>query len=653
MSVMPSLSIFNTKGTNTAPQKKKLSELNKDVSRMVDTFIYPYPDLVRENKNHFADVTDKAKKEVRVAIIGTGFSGFTAAYELSRAGIENIDMYEARDKIGGRANTEIFKDDTQRKYPCEMGAMRVPENSKLFWHYLSELQGEDEDPSLTPFPNPGVVLTGMLFQQEKFIWKNSTDLPEDWINISNDFQEFCKISLTYHSEVTGEESVTLERIQNLLTQETLTDGEQNIISTYWEHFLEKYQNVSFVEALTQFMDGKDERPFWGPKEFDKFSTLGLGTGGFGPVFPVCFLEIFRLLLWKYDDEYTPHLTMVEIIEKFNCRVKPNIKHQTVTYVGIDKENSNKINLYAINDKIKNRVEKNTYDYVIVATTLRSMQITMNLDGANSPSDYSKDSTPIFSAEHYSMLRQSIRVPHIINSSKLFGFLPKKPWIDNDKWPCDEGGEPVKCLLTDTLARQMYFLDPYPEDDNAGVNVLISYNWGDDSVQMMAIENYSPNQKLDPDENSDYTLKLAYQNDLETTAYKYIAETLKQIKVGNQESQLKSIFWQKEPMAFGAFKLDYPHQYQYTSQLVYQYKDEANAPNDSGYSKRVFLANNNCSFQGGWIEGAMQSAVNGAAGVLKVMADNGEIKKNSFRMEKLFKENPFQAPLGNIIKKYHQ
>jgi hypothetical protein len=79
-------------------------------------------------------------------------------------------------------------------------------------------------------------------------------------------------------------------------------------------------------------------------------------------------------------------------------------------------------------------------------------------------------------------------------------------------------------------------------------------------------------------------------------------------------------------------------------VVYQYQYANHA--HEGHSHRVFLANNNCSFQGGWIEDAMQSAVNAAAAVLKVMENQGDA--TDFRLDPLFAANPFEAQLKSRV-----
>jgi tryptophan 2-monooxygenase len=36
-------------------------------------------------------------------------------------------------------------------------------------------------------------------------------------------------------------------------------------------------------------------PNWTAEELERFGTLGIGSGGFGPMYPVNFLEILRII----------------------------------------------------------------------------------------------------------------------------------------------------------------------------------------------------------------------------------------------------------------------------------------------------------------------------------------------------------------------
>ena len=647
MSVIPSLSPFagasgigkSKEALSSSKNDLRLSELNKDYARMVDTFVYDYPKLVRDNKSPFAQVTEEGK-DVRVAIIGSGFAGATVAYELHRAGIKNITIYEAREKCGGRAYSRKFIDKEKREYVNELGPMRIPGNSKLFWHYLSEILGGIDDPIQKIFPNPGVVATQIIFRGLKYTWKDE-DFPQpvnpddpnnaDWKQLHKDIREFIG-SLKFGS------GSTVDTIGKLLQKDNLTNDDKNKIKEYWKYFLLKYNDLPFIKTLEDYFVDR-----WGAEQYNMFSTLGLGTGGFGPLFPVCFLEIFRILLWQYANEYTPSLSMNEIVTNLLDKSEVEIcQKETVDYIGIDKNNSKKVNVHSIKPS-DNDIVTRQYDYVIVATTIRSMQIRINLDAEVPPRNYSGESKAVFSSNDDYKIRESLRGPHIMNSSKLFGFLPTKPWTEAEggieNWPHHKG-EPIKCVLTDTLARQMYFLDPYPNEKDAGSNVLISYNWGDDSIKIMAIRNYQPWQVVDQNATPDIVLKNAYQFGLEGSDLDSpIAASLKSITT---QEQLASVVWQEEPMIFGAFKIDYPNQFYATSRLVYQYQQ---ALGDESSSKRVYLAGNNCSFQGGWVEGAMQSAVNASAAVLKHMESSGLVE--NFRMGELFEPNPFQDILEQL------
>ncbi|GGA58838.1 FAD-dependent oxidoreductase [Okeania sp. KiyG1] len=640
---------------------KLLSELNSGYSRMVDSFVYDYPQLVRDDSNAFANVKEEFQENVKVAIIGAGYAGATAAYELRRAGIKNITVYEARRKdgealVGGRAYSPKFTGNNNKEYTNEMGPMRVPENSKLFWHYFSNVWEKsnpgEPDKIQEIFPNPGVVATQIIFRGLKYSWKDEPfPQPEDpgnpnnvnWEQLQSDIGEFIG-SLNYgdHNNV--------DSIANLLQEELLNCEQKNQIIDYWNYFLRIYNDVPFVKALEDYFEER-----WGEEQYNMFAVLGLGSGGFGPLFPVCFLEIFRLLLWQYDQEYSPSMAMADIVNgllEYNhgdgASPGVTICNETVDYVGIDQDDTNQVNVYSIQTGTPNNtVECKQYDYVIVATTLRSMQIRMNLDAKVPPRDYGvansnyNKSTAVFGGDEDYKIRDSMRIPHIMNSSKLFGLIDPKPWAGSTGikgWPThppnDPCGEPIKCVLTDTLARQMYFLDP---PDNPASNVLISYNWGDDSTKIMAIQDYEAHQTLYPD-NPDYALKKAYQFGIEGSLGQDdpIVLALDSITLDQAGDRLASVVWQKEPMIYGAFKMNYPNQYYATSQLVYQYQQ---------LNKRVYLAGNNCSFQGGWIEGAMQSAVNASAAVLKHMQAEG--KAENFRMDDLFSPNPFENVLDEL------
>lgn len=68
----------------------------------------------------------------------------------------------------------------------------------------------------------------------------------------------------------------------------------------------------------------------------------------------------------------------------------------------------------------------------------------------------------------------------------------------------------------------------------------------------------------------------------------------------------------DPHSAGAFKLNYPGEDVYSQRLFFQFKTANRPEEDTG----LYLAGCGCSFTGGWIEGAVQTAVDIACVVLR-------------------------------------
>jgi tryptophan 2-monooxygenase len=76
----------------------------------------------------------------KVAIIGAGAGGMSAAYELLKCGVV-ADVYEASDRVGGRAWSKNFTNEDGKEVSAfaELGSMRVPPSQKTFWAYANGL----------------------------------------------------------------------------------------------------------------------------------------------------------------------------------------------------------------------------------------------------------------------------------------------------------------------------------------------------------------------------------------------------------------------------------------------------------------------------------------------------------------------------------
>jgi tryptophan 2-monooxygenase len=115
-------------------------DLNFDFSRLL-------------NDTQHTGVAKNIRPGLRVAIIGAGIAGLTAAHELFRCGVTHLDLYEASDRIGGRLRSQPV--DGQRTV-FELGAMRIPmftqydgSSAAVFAHYAKGFGLTSQ-----PFPMP-------------------------------------------------------------------------------------------------------------------------------------------------------------------------------------------------------------------------------------------------------------------------------------------------------------------------------------------------------------------------------------------------------------------------------------------------------------------------------------------------------------------
>jgi len=86
------------------------------------------------------DITTIAKpgtfKNKKVAILGAGVAGLSAAFELRKLGFD-ITIFEAREnRIGGRIYTYYWDSENYG----ELGAMRIPVSHETTWHYINLLR---------------------------------------------------------------------------------------------------------------------------------------------------------------------------------------------------------------------------------------------------------------------------------------------------------------------------------------------------------------------------------------------------------------------------------------------------------------------------------------------------------------------------------
>ena len=561
------------------PQQAAVSASSDDILGVIDT-IYDYVEFVNSD-NGIATLPEE-KLGAEVAIIGAGVSGLVAAYELLKIGANPV-IFEATDRIGGRAYSQHFTESNGNESPllAELGSMRFPPSGKLFFHYLKKVFHLETTGG--SFPDPGKVPTKLYYENQEINWKEDSPSPDN--------EEFKKIGDDWNKFVNHLVEPLIKAWQELATakqkgNDREYEEKRTKLRQIWQGYIYRYQNVSFYQAVRQGI------PSWTDEDVNKFGALGIGSGGFGPLFPVNFLEFLRIVAngWE-DNQILLPFGISYFIEKFytekvqspqGARSLKDLDtlHLKTPVTAIQYKDNQPVVYYTNPDRSE---DSKSFAAVIVTTTTRSMEIMgLTLDAPGNPESVMEEQP----------VQVALRNLHITTSSKLFIRTKTKFWLD-------ERGKPNRDIpqniQTDELPRGVYALN-YPDEYNPDKNgvVVVSYTWEDDSTKLMGL---SPKARL----------KLC--KDAIAKVSSKFADNLVPLN-----DEILCIDWQGEDYYYGAFKLQYPGQETNIQAAYYQFLSVLDANIDRG----VYLAGDSVSWAGGWTEGAMHTAVNAACAAAKRM-----------------------------------
>jgi tryptophan 2-monooxygenase len=556
-----------------------------------------------------------------VAIVGAGPGGLAAAYELLKLGL-NVTVYEASERIGGRCySKQLYQDAYGNNYLAELGAMRFPPSEEALFYYINKLQAAGYGIQVTPtFPDPGKVLTGLSFQGQAQTWDNPNVAPAGFETVFNGWIALCEDGFT-----SADGSITLlapATLTNMLQPQSASYDPIGAI-TAWNAYIAAFKNLNFYQGLLRiFTDANAPggTPWSFPEDFEKFGALGIGSGGFGPLYNVDFLDIIRLPIngLETDQAFVPtgisSFTDALATLPFTpaggsdiTTVGSNVLVNTaVTAITPNGDGTVALSLYDTQNAIA--LGSVTYDRVIVATTHRSMEISMGLGAGNT------ETPPALSTQAADALRSLA----CMNSSKTFVLTPTQYWNDDPTIPVD--------IASDTLVRGMYSLD---YNNIAGANpnppgvVLLSYVWADDSIKQMAYSAPISDQPIVQPVPQLMEFNLASRcellsNDITTimnaAGISDFSENDLSPMGGSYSGSAISVDWQSEPYYFGAFKLNDPGQ-DYQVQILYYDFLKATGAYTSNPDTGVYIAGDSISYTGGWIDGALQTALNAASAVV--------------------------------------
>jgi tryptophan 2-monooxygenase len=573
------------------------------------------------------------KPKLRVAIIGAGIAGLTAARELFRSGYTNIDIYEASRRLGGRTYSLPV---AGQHTVFEMGAMRLPffaepgSKNSVLDYYRDEFKI-----TVQPFPNPGspVADTGIFLNlglgpepsdhppssPQLLIWKCRDPLPptpalKGVYNKWSHFETMFKTEVKKHYGRPGWEHFW-----------------HRIVSHYWSL---NFRELVHLEALRAY-DPTRPGYFGGlgmdEKEATLFRTIGAGDGPWGAFYDISCLYPIRTLLFGYG---TNHQLIQGLFDDTgDFRGGPHLGEVTKDSVGGAFEAPHYLGVQSFAECMF--FQPVISDLVPAQSLYDAMAPAQEVDGVHlftrtpvssirrladgrirvlagpmareydalilTPTTWAAQSIDVRGFDYKTQwpfeVQNSIKASHWITSCKVFYPLKERYW---------GAGKPIPQLIsTDTRLQGVYgyALDTATIHD-PGV-LLVSYTWEDDANKLLA----------DVDDESLARELLGGLDDTLTGCDNVKARISPYV----DQSRPVVIQWARTPWYRGCAKLYRARSWDEDYALLRYNQDYSS---ESGLT----FAGEGYSVEGGWMEPALRG---GLDAVLHVIHNTGGTLLNGF------------------------
>jgi Monoamine oxidase len=309
-----------------------------------------------------------------------------------------------------------------------------------------------------------------------------------------------------------------------------------------------------------------------------FGQVGFGTGGWDTDFPNSILEILRVVATGADDEHRLVVGGVEQLPRRLWSLAPETMshwprgtslaslHNHVPKPGVAKIAPGTARKFAITDRYGTTAE---YDAVIV--TCQVWLLSARIDCAES----------LFHHDLWMAMERT----HYMQSSKTFVMVDRPFWRDIDP---ASGEHALSMTLSDRLTRGTYLLDNGA--DKPGV-ICLSYTWSDDALKWLALP-------------LDDRVRLMLHSLRQIYPTLDIARHIIGAPI--------TVSWESDPNFMGAFKANLPGHYRYQRRL-FSHFIQSDLPESH---RGIFLAGDDISWTAGWAEGAVTTALNAVAGIIR-------------------------------------
>lgn len=578
-------------------------------------------------------------KQPRIAIVGAGVAGLTAARELFRSGYTNIDIYEATKRIGGRTySLPSALPDGVTTY--ELGAMRLP----FFWPKDSEstAEGCGYGPgsqncvvdyyctrfgiTTQMFPNPGEVKTGIYINRGRgpmpqFL-PDVKQLPPpkliDWVKLGG---------------APGEP--TLDRIYNkwvnfkkaFLQECSAAYGRDAAWAVLWQKKIRQYGDLSFRDFVRRSVESGGLG--MNADESRVFAVIGLGDAGWGAFYDISVLWVLRTLFgfsdklqlirgvvsadgipstWEDDapsDSLGQHLdppTFLGVQSLAECLFYRRDESEKSLYEAIKEAKRERAKQIGVHLYIDNPVRSLTFLEEARGlpphrenpdgppVRLVSDRITRDYDAViitappwslivETPfENFSPDSLPW-------PVREAMNSSHFIPSCKVFYPLKNRYWDRSSPIP--------QVIITDTFAQGAYGVAVADKEWGYPGVLLASYTWGDDATKLVSDDDQELGRRC-----------LAHLDGI-------LQRCGIEDRLSNWVDDRKAIVhhWLRSPWQRGSVRV-----YRAGNSTL----DSALLTYNRRYSAKshLYLAGESYSVEGGWVEPALRSALDAAIHVVR-------------------------------------
>ncbi|MCG8918138.1 amidohydrolase family protein [Actinokineospora sp. PR83] len=508
----------------------------------------------------------------RVAVIGTGGSGLTAAYELLRVGCTPI-LYEAERSPGGPGGRRLGgRMHSQRLAPAdsavvELGCMRAPDSARLLRHYAD--------------------LFGLHWQPFRDEYVPGTT-PRTVLDIDGRTRAVREISDLYPGDEVFRQAHTrwleaLERIGLTDLRRAVAARDPEEIRRRWAALLGRYEQWTFHRFL---LDPDGARLTW--EQARVLGTAGVGTAAWDCFFGLAFTEVMRLLLTTEGAEVF-HLRegMGAVADGFwNHRTGlPDGRFTSLAEVNDGAPRPGVVTLEVGEDTTEGVVvhdEDGRADWFPAAVFTPQLHV---LETSVRVRPLRPGGAPPFG-------------PRLLRAIRRLSYWQSAKTVLVTETPFWTGTSLDGVTLTDRLPRATYTMDfGEPREPGGRRSVLVlSFTWAEDS---MKVASSTLQERVG-----------AFVDELCEIHPEVAEELRRQVAAG----ATRTISWEEERNFKGICRFSRPGEYPYQWDLFSHFvKDAAGVPGEP--ANPLFLAGDDVSWSPGWLDHAMASGLNAAWGVL--------------------------------------